>query len=773
MRIFNITFFSLFLLISTTYAQLSENFDDGNFNLNPTWEGDVGKFVVNNVKQLQLNAISEAGKAYIVTSSMVNNNATWETYIKLTFTPSSSNYLRWYLISDKAELTGPLNGYYILVGNTSKNICLYRQNGSTSTKIIDTPINRLIGSSNELRIKITRNNQGEWEIYSKLDTETSWIKNEATIDNTHQVALFTGFVCYYTATRSNGFYFDDIVINGDVYSPPVYEPYEASFGDIVFNEIMANPNPPFGLPNEEYIELYNNTNQYINLQDYVLSGFNKICNFPYYIMQPNSYVVLCHPNAYASLEMYGNCLAIDKFPTLTNSGGFLELFSSTNKRIAWLEYSDTWHTDALKKNGGWSLECRDPNNLIGNNTNWTSSIHFQGGTPNAANSILTNNLDNEQLRVTNITIINDKSVVLLLNKPIFELSELNNPNLLIIPNLTVAKFYIDSKNQQSIRIDFSNQLQRFQHYEINFNNLLDINQFNHNVSTKIAIPETPLYNDIVINEILFNPKSPGVDYVELYNRSNKVIDLQNIILTNKKEDGTYQVFPTISNPGFLLFPKEFAVISTNSKKICEQYLCDNTTNFIQVKSMPSMPDNKGNIYLITPSHTIVDAFHYTEKMHHPIISNREGISLERIHYDIPSSNYQNWHSAASTQQYGTPGYQNSQFKNETNYQATFTITPKSFSPNNDGFDDVLNIHYQFEDVGNILNITILSASGMVVKNLYQNILVATDGVAIWNGTDNNDILLPIGIYIVYKEAYSPNGKVIKEKNAVVLTTKNI
>jgi hypothetical protein len=762
----------LCFLSASTLAQVNETFSDGNFSHAPIWEGNTSNFVINSNAQLQLNAPVEANKSYLVASSNVTTNAEWKMYCKMMFTPSSANNARWYLIADKQDITGSLNGYYLLIGNTSKNICLYKQTGTTSTKILDTPINRLNGATNEIHIRITRSSEGLWQLFTQVPTENSPVLEGSATDNTHKAALYTGIVCYYTATRSTGFIFDDIFISGETYEPPILPSYKASFGDIVFNEIMANPNPPFGLPNVEYIELYNNTSEAINLENYALKGFTKTCIFPTYILEPNAHVIICNINAYSSLEMYGNCLALDKFPTLTNSGGLLELYNAENTLISWLDYSENWHTDSFKKNGGWSLECIDARNLIGNQSNWNSSISYQGGTPNGVNSIAKRNPESASLQILYTTIESNTSFILHFNKALAVDTPKEASILSFSPSLSIASLEFVSIQQNAIRIKLANPLLLHEQYKLNITDVEDINKNKHSIILRLAIPELPSNQDVVINEVLFNPKSGGADYVEIVNRSQKVIDLRDIMLTNRKQDRQLSVFPVISEKGYLLFPGDYCLLSTSKEGVCNYFECPDDIHFVAVTSFPSMPDDNGTLVLTTLSNILIDEFSYSEKMHHTLLSNREGIALERLHYDITTQDASNWHSASFTSGYGTPGYQNSQFTELSQPTSSFHITPKSISPNNDGNEDTATIYYSFDEAGYLVTIRIFNANGNCVKTILQNALISTEGITSWDGTDDAGKPLPIGIYIVTIDAFTPSGKRFNTKEAIVLSAKN-
>jgi hypothetical protein len=52
---------------------------------------------------------------------------------------------------------------------------------------------------------------------------------------------------------------------------------------------------------------------------------------------------------------------------------------------------------------------------------------------------------------------------------------------------------------------------------------------------------------------------------------------------------------------------------------------------------------------------ILDELGYDAKWHFPLLADPEGVSLERIDYNLPTQDPFNWHSAATSSGYGTPG----------------------------------------------------------------------------------------------------------------------
>jgi hypothetical protein len=187
--------------------------------------------------------------------------------------------------------------------------------------------------------------------------------------------------------------------------------------------------------------------------------------------------------------------------------------------------------------------------------------------------------------------------------------------------------------------------------------------------------------------------------------------------------------------------------------------------------MPSLPDDEGVFVLLNFQGKVIDELHYSSKWHFALINNEEGISLERIDYNKPTQNKDNWTSAASTVGFGTPSQQNSQFRTDLSLKAEITITPKTFSPDNDGFDDFTIINIKMSDPGYVANITIFDASGRPVRYLAKNAILASTGTIRWDGLDDKFRKAPIGVYVVFTEVFNLNGKKKSFKNTVVVAAR--
>ncbi|MDR3297469.1 MAG: gliding motility-associated C-terminal domain-containing protein, partial [Prevotellaceae bacterium] len=94
--------------------------------------------------------------------------------------------------------------------------------------------------------------------------------------------------------------------------------------------------------------------------------------------------------------------------------------------------------------------------------------------------------------------------------------------------------------------------------------------------------------------------------------------------------------------------------------------------------------------------------------------------------------------------------------------------PETFSPDGDGYDDVLFIAYAMPSEGYIANISIYDAAGRLARTLCRNTTLATEGRLSWDGTCDNGKPAAIGIYVVYAEVFTLNGKTQRYKKTCVV-----
>ena len=206
--------FSLLCGPQLALAQFVDNFSDNDFTSSPPWTGDAAKFIVSD-DQLKLEAPTEDGVAFLSTISPVGTDATWEFKLKMEFNPSASNYCRVYLMADQPDLSGALNGYFVMIGDSKDEVSLYRQTGSTFSKLIDGRDGILNLSTIEIGIRVLRNEDEGWQVFTDLGLTGNYFLEGTIEDNMFMTSRYFGLLCSYTATRSDKFFFDDFNVQGN------------------------------------------------------------------------------------------------------------------------------------------------------------------------------------------------------------------------------------------------------------------------------------------------------------------------------------------------------------------------------------------------------------------------------------------------------------------------------------------------------------------------------------------------------------------------------
>ncbi len=545
--------------------------------------------------------------------------------------------------------------------------------------------------------------------------------------------------------------------------------------DIIINEIMEDPSldggGTLGLPEEEYVELYNRSDKTINLEGFVFTdGSNRLATFPAYQMLPNTYLTIGKTSA-DDLGAFGNFLGLPNFPTLSSEEE-LVLKNEFGETIDVVKYTQDWYGSSSTASGGYALERLDPNNPCLGAINWQGATSFLGGTPSDQNSVI-NMVADLPLNLIDAYPLSSAQIKLSFDIAV-DLEHLLDITNYTISNNEVMDIALIENNFKEIILELANPLILNQVEIITIALALQdcLGQpITGQRTYPIALPMLPNSNDLIINEILFNAQTGGTDFIELFNRSEKTIDLNGLILANQALDNPQIKAIAIQK---LIFPNDFIVLTESPSDIQNRYTVQDP-NAIFNQDLPTFEDKEGHIQLYTNNglETIfLDEFNYSDDFHTPLLNDENGVSLERINPNLPTQDAGNWHSAAAAVGYATPTSQNSQqIVTNTTSTTIFTLANTRISPDGDGFEDVLQINYVTPQAGYTATIHIYNANGQLVDKIAQNELLATEGSFKWEGVTSDGQKAPIGIYVLWIAYFNLEGTVERVKEAVVVAGK--
>src|SRR5690606_38691092 len=127
----------------------------------------------------------------------------------------------------------------------------------------------------------------------------------------------------------------------------------------------------------------------------------------------------------------------------------------------------------------------------------------------------------------------------------------------------------------------------------------------------------------------------------------------------------------------------------------------------------------------------VDRVSYREDMHFGLINEPEGVSLERTGFGLPANSPGAFRSAAAAAGYATPGYRNSQSAAAAGEEG-IRLESRRFSPDGDGYEDLLQVSYNFTENSLVASVSIFDDRGYLVNELYNNLLLGTSGRFAWD-----------------------------------------
>lgn len=845
------------LSMTLVHGQWKEVFET---NLDTAWVGDRSHFMVNANQQLQLSAMA-LGNSLLLHPFDNSDSLQWTFYFKMAFAPSSTNRMNIILMTDRLKQDSA-NTYLLEIGESGNNDRwkFYVKQSQSKILIAEGPSTKLAGDPALARMMIQKNTDNSWTISSDYSGNSQFIL-ESTILNVPDLKItypFFGVHCFYTETRRDHFFLDDVCIGSPIldqqapriiravvvsdsvlqiqFNEPVdsltslelkkyqldgsifpaqakiisgdqvelkfplkfisarnyrlhYDSIrdvkgnlalnqfydfiwesqqQATALDILITEFMADPSPPVGLPEKEFVEIKNTSNQKFDLQDYVLTDGSTESRLPKYQLEANAYLILCNVRDTLEFKFFGKVLGLSSFPSLNNSGDLIGLKNKNHEFIHEVNYEDSWYRSIIKKDGGYTLEMINTGIPCAGKENWIASNYFSGGTPGTENSNSLYQKDSDGPKLLDIYPLNEFFIKLIFDEKLHQGISSSLNLFSIYPLRSIASVDILSPSDNVLVLVLNEPLEKGIRYKLSIQMVSDcLGNPSMIESNEFALPAEPIYRDLVWSEVLFDPNSGGSDFVELYNRSNKVLSLNKLMIKNDTKNDLWH--PILSDR--IILPNSYIALTLDPETLIRMYSKSDSSKIIK-SQIPSIDDVGGNLQLAYNNNNallLLDSFSFTKGWHHPFLHNVEGVSLEKINMESFSGNRNNWQSATAAFGYGTPGVANSQYVDTSRFNDVkpYLLSSQIISPNGDSFRDFLSISFQLNKSGYKSRIEVYDLSGQKRKSISFGLLFAQD-LIVWNGDDDLGSLLPVGNYILYLELLHPEGDRMNFKERIVI-----
>ncbi len=686
----------------------------------------------------------------------------------------STNYLRYYLSSETNNFQNS-RSFFVECVNSSNTLrlCEYTEDG-VEVQILSCKLSVSEGDDiDRIKLRIVRSCKGEWDLYSSINSSAE--QRSSAFYTSYFSSKYAGLRVRMNESNPSLIAIHSMSANGVARCGDIPEEPDdsvvigsASIHSIVFSEIMADPDPVIGLPEVEYIEIYNRSSENINLAGcklYVGSAYGELYPFE---LAPKTYAILCSENKKIEMSAYKNLVLVKSFKTLINDGRLVYLTSADGELITWIDYKKEWYGNEFKEDGGYSLERIDNDNLHITGDNFSASMNIHGGTPGVLNSICASNPDGVEPKVIDAYITKDNRVQILFNKEMrvgkdnFESEECD------VDEMEVNNPYSDCVIMPIV--DFSDS--------VIFVSLISLKCVTGYSLQDTIIELKPLKQpkeyDLMFSEVMFDPEKKSPKYIEVYNNSDDYISIVDLYVEKYDEYGDKNVQLKINSLVKGIAPDSYCVVVVDQKDFKASYdYCDNAV-LGTINSDVLLKDG-GSIALKSMlGELVLDSIAYGEYMHNPWIEDNEGVSLEKINLGEGEFLASNWTSATSASGYSTPGCENSHNADldvpDNDTKKKFYVENETFTPNNDAYQDVLNIYYDLDKSGFVCSVKIYSPSGQYITDLLDEDILSQSGKIVWRGTTIDGRPLPIGIYVIVVEAIHSEGEIINERIVSVIAS---
>jgi hypothetical protein len=273
--------------------------------------------------------------------------------------------------------------------------------------------------------------------------------------------------------------------------------------------------------------------------------------------------------------------------------------------------------------------------------------------------------------------------------------------------------------------------------------------------------------DLIVNEIMAGPRTGEAEWIELYNPTGQTINITNWLM--QETGGQTIIADTCSaliKPGMYLVIAEDTTIYSSFGYLRTS---DSTRKVFFTGSL-GLNNDVDMVKITDIFRTKIDSVMYSDSWYNPNLPG-SGRSLEKINPGLNANDGRSW-SSSTAPNGGTPGLRNSIFTNLQPTTSQIKISPNPFSPDGDGWEDFAIIDYKLQSSVSQVRMKIFDVKGRLIKTLLNNQAVGSSGQVVYNGLDDDNRKLRLGIYVVFIEALNDqNGVVETIKTAMVVAAR--
>ena len=160
---------------------------------------------------------------------------------------------------------------------------------------------------------------------------------------------------------------------------------------------------------------------------------------------------------------------------------------------------------------------------------------------------------------------------------------------------------------------------------------------------------------LLLSEVMPHPKAGCPEYIELYNASNSPCELGDYALAAGRDGSSYKITPL---PPRTIPAGSYIVVTKDPDALAAAYPDAPRETFVKA-SLPRLLNQSGLIgLLLGDDGLVVDLLHYDSSLLPKGMKSKAGIALERKDYQA-FEEAGNWHAAARSAGFATPGQKNS------------------------------------------------------------------------------------------------------------------